>query len=136
MWNTDGEPSQTKQKLPTQFKIDAGDGVIAQHPFNVLHQFASELDQQPLQGIVQLVSDILVLCVVGNPGIRRDHSVLGSDVDSVVDLPVHVSNLACWMEKTLPQRRKHPYCSLKSISTFNHFLNPVKYEWHYPDYLL
>ena len=71
----------------------------------MLHQLTEELGLQQLQGIVQLISYKLVLCVVGYSGVGRDHSVLGSDVDGVVDLPVHISNLARWMEQTLPERK-------------------------------
>ena len=60
--------------------------------------------QNTSQDVVEFVADKLVLVVVGNPGISRDHRVLGSNVYRVVDLPVDVSHLPRWMEQALGER--------------------------------
>lgn len=63
-----------------------------------------------LQDILQLVADVDVLLIVIHLRVVGDEGVLRADVDGVVDLPVDVSDLACWMEETLEEKRAglHP----------------------------
>ena len=46
-----------------------------------------------LQNIVQLIACVRVLGIVGNPREPGHQSILSSNVESVVNLPVHVSHL-------------------------------------------
>ena len=64
------------------------------------------LNMDFLEDIVELVSGISVLGVVGNSWIGRDESVLGSDVQRVVNLPVDISDLASRMEQALKVNNK------------------------------
>eukprot|EP00053_Salpingoeca_punica_P017422 m.167819 g.167819 ORF g.167819 m.167819 type:complete len:1096 (+) comp17202_c1_seq2:150-3437(+) len=54
-----------------------------------------------LQEIMQLCATVVVLLLIGNLGIRHDQAVLGADVQVVVDLPVHLADLARRVEETL-----------------------------------
>lgn len=51
-----------------------------------------------LQDILQLVADVNVLLIVIHLRVVGDQGVLRADVDGVVNLPVHISDLASWME--------------------------------------
>lgn len=51
-----------------------------------------------LQDILQLVADVDVLLIVIHLRVVGDQGVLRADVDGVVNLPVHISDLASWME--------------------------------------
>lgn len=54
-----------------------------------------------LQDIVKLVANVGVLIVVVDPRVMCYESVLGADVDGVVDFPVHISDFPSWVKQTL-----------------------------------
>lgn len=54
-----------------------------------------------LQDIVKFVTNIGVLIIVVDPWVMCYESVLGADVDGVVDFPVHVSDFPSWVKQTL-----------------------------------
>ncbi len=54
-----------------------------------------------LNDVVQFVSGVGVLCVIGYPGVGRYQSVLCANVQGVVDFPVDVTDLPGGMEQTL-----------------------------------
>ena len=60
-----------------------------------------------LKNIVELISSIRVLCVVGNPWISSHQGILTSNVESIVDLPVNIPDLPGWMIETLEDVLQH-----------------------------
>jgi len=51
------------------------------------------------------MSNKTVLGVFGYTGITSNQSILGSDVERVVNFPIYVSDFSCRMEKTLKERK-------------------------------
>lgn len=58
------------------------------------------------QKVLQLVADILVLLVIEDKGIMCNQSILGANVDGIINLPVHVTNFPCRVEQTLREGKK------------------------------
>jgi hypothetical protein len=61
-----------------------------------------------LHDIVEVVSRVGVLCVVGYPWVSGDERVLRPDVHRVVDLPVDIANLAGRVEQALKELKNNP----------------------------
>ena len=59
-----------------------------------------------LQDVVQLVSKIVVLLIVGYARESWDHAVLGADVYRVVDLPVDVAHLPRRVKQALERKQQ------------------------------
>ena len=53
------------------------------------------------QEVLQLIAEVRVLLIVVDVWVMSNESILGADVDRVVDLPVDVSHLPGWVEQTL-----------------------------------
>lgn len=53
------------------------------------------------QEVLQLIAEVRVLLIVVDVGVMSNESILGADVDRVVDLPVDVSHLPGRVEQTL-----------------------------------
>lgn len=54
-----------------------------------------------LEQDVQLIATVYVVSHIGNPGVAGHQCVLGSNVQVVIDLPVHVTHFPSWVEETL-----------------------------------
>ena len=61
----------------------------------------TQATQSTSQDVVEFIANKLVLVVVGNTGVSRDHGVLGPNVYRVVHLPVDVSHFPRRMEQAL-----------------------------------
>ncbi len=68
-----------------------------------------------LQNIVKLISNVVVLGVAAGFGISGDERVLRSNVERVVDLPVHIADLASRMKQSLKKKIKKLNNSLKML---------------------
>jgi hypothetical protein len=68
-----------------------------------------------LQNIVKLISNVVVLGVTAGFGISGDERVLRADVERVVDLPVHIADLASGMKQSLRRKIKKLNNSQKNV---------------------
>ena len=60
-------------------------------------------DCQCLENVVQLISRVVVLSIVGHSRVSGDQGVLRADVQGVVNLPIHITDFASGVEQTLKE---------------------------------
>lgn len=62
--------------------------------------------QRRLDHEVQLVPAVRVVVIIVHPRVEGHQRVLGPDVQVVVDAPVHLAHLACWVPQALTRERR------------------------------
>jgi hypothetical protein len=84
-----------------------------------------------LQEIIQLISDITVFNVIRNSGICWYHTVLGTDINCIINFPINISYFSGRMKKTLKQRKYiHVTLTYTDLKYKHHVLKHFTWIWH------
>lgn len=74
-----------------------------------------------LENVIQFCALILVSLIVFQSWIKGNQSILTANVQRIVNLPVHLAHLSCWMEQTLHSVLQNGGCTQCDTQTFDGF---------------
>jgi hypothetical protein len=63
--------------------------------------FTMTVNIEKSQYVVQFVSEKVIFSIVRNSGICLYHSIMSSNIYSIINFPIYIPNLLCWMKQAL-----------------------------------